>query len=125
MDRARFVVHKGKKIYLIDCSDCLPAEINAVVEECARVVQSQPPKSVLTLTVANGGRFDLETITRLKDLASANEPFVRKSAVVGATGLQHVVLATVSKFSKREFRLFDDLEQAKDYLVADSSPAVP
>jgi hypothetical protein len=125
MDRARFIDHKGKKIFLLDCSDCLPADINAIVEECARVVQSQPAKSVLTLTIANGGRFDLETISRLKDLTSANEPFVRKSAVVGATGLQHVVLVTVSKFSKREFRLFDDLEEAKDYLVDDSCSSVP
>jgi hypothetical protein len=103
----------------MDCSNCLPSDVLGIIDECARVVQSQPRKSVRTLIIAGGGRFELETISRLKNLAKDNEPFVLKSAVVGITGLQQVVIMTVSKFSKREFNLFDTVEEAKDFLVAD------
>jgi hypothetical protein len=119
LERARFIDHKGKKIFLLDCSNCLPSDINPLIEECGRQVQSQPQKSVLTLTIAGGGRFDLETINKLKNLTRDNEPYVKKSAVVGISGLQEVVLMTVSRFSNRKFHLFKDSESAKDFLVSD------
>ncbi len=119
MERSKFILHKGIKIYQLDCSTCLPEDYMAIIAECARTVQSQPKKSVLTLTIAGGGRFDKDTIGQLMILTRDNGPYVKKSAVVGISGLQKIVLQTVSAFSSREFRLFDDLEQAKDYLVLD------
>lgn len=119
MERSKFIVHNGKQIYKLDCSTCQPEDYMPIIEECARTVQSQPKKSVLTMTIAGGGRFDKETISQLMVLTRDNEPYVRKSAVVGVSGLQKVVLQTVAAFSKREFKLFDDQEQAKDYLVSE------
>jgi hypothetical protein len=119
MERSKFIGHKGKQIYQLDCSTCQPEDYLPMIAECARNVQSQPEKSVLTLTIAGGGRFDKDTITELMTLTRDNEPYVRKSAIVGISGLQKIVLQTVSAFSKREFKLFDDLEQAKDYLVSE------
>jgi hypothetical protein len=119
MQRCRFVDHKSKTILVMDCSKCIPGDYDAIIDECARVVQSQPKNSVLTLTIAGGGRFDLETVNRLKHLTKENAPYVRKSAVVGVTGLQFVVLSTVSLFSNRTFNQFDDLEEAMDFLVAE------
>lgn len=119
MERARFIEHRGKQIYQLDCSNCKAAEIHQIIEECARQVQSQPPKSVMTMTIAGGGKFDQETITRLKELTKGNEPYVRKAAVVGITGLYKVVLMAVSTFSQRQFHLFDTVEEAKDFLVGE------
>ncbi len=119
MERSKFITHKGKEIYQLDCSTCQPEDYLPMISECARNVQCKPKKSVLTLTIAGGGRFDKETINGLMNLTRDNEPYVRRSAVVGISGLQKIVLQTVSAFSKREFRIFDDLEAAKDYLVAD------
>jgi len=116
MERSRFIDHKGKRIFMLDCSGCKPADIHVIIDECARVVQSQPPKSVMTMTIAGGGKFDNEIITKLKELTKANEPYVKKAAVVGMTGLYKVVLTAVSMFSKREFHLFDTEEEAKDFL---------
>ena len=117
MERSRFIDHKGKQIYMLDCSGCSVDEIHAIIEECARQVQSQPPKSVLTMTIAGGGKFDNETVARLKELTKGNEPYVRKAAVVGMSGLYKVVLMAVSMFSNREFHMFDTADEAKDFLV--------
>lgn len=119
MERSRFIIHKGKQIYQLDCSTCQPEDYLPIIEECARIVQSQPKKTVRTLTIAGGGCFDKATIDGLMILTKENEPYVVKSAVVGVSGLQKVALQTVASFSKREFRTFDDLEEAKDYLVSD------
>ena len=81
------------------------------------MVRSQPPKSVLTMTIAGGGKFDNDIVGRLKDLTKGNEPYVKKAAVVGMSGLYKVVLMAVAMFSKREFHMFDTAEEAKDFLA--------
>lgn len=117
MERARFIEHRGKRIFLLDCTNASIDELHAMIDECARQVRMQPPQSVLTLTVAGGGKFAPETIQRLKDLTRGNKPHVRASAVVGISGLYKVVLSGVSLFSERRFHLFDDIELAKDFLA--------
>ena len=120
MEKAKFIEHKGKKIFLLDFSGCQPAEMLPYIEECAHQVRSQPKKSVYTITIAGGGaKFDASVVDKLKQLTKDNEPYVIKSAVVGATGMQQVVLMIVSNFSSRKFELFDDVEKAKAFFAAD------
>lgn len=117
MERARFIEHRGKRIFQLDCTNASLEEIDAVIEECARQVRTQPPESVLTLTLAGGGKFGPETINKLKELTKGNKPYVKESAVVGITGLYKVVISAVSLFSGRSFHLFDDATEAKDFLA--------
>lgn len=119
MERARFISHRGRKIFLLDCSGCKALEIAAIIAETARQVRSQPLASVRTVTVAGGGRFDQETIQQLKELTKGNAPYVDRAAVVGITGLYKVVIMAVSVFSNRNFHLFDTLDEALDYLATD------
>ena len=120
MERAYFIEHKGKKIFILDFSDCQPPEMLSIIDECARQVQAQPKKSIYTVTIATGGKFDFDVVDKLKKLTTDNEPYVIKSAVVGTTGMQQVVLMIVSNFSNRKFELFDDLESAKKFIAADN-----
>ena len=53
-----------------------------------------------------------------KRLAVNNRPYVIAGAVVGLSGLQKVVYTTVMRFSKRNIPAFDDIEAAKDWLIA-------
>ena len=118
MERAKFVVHKGREIFLMDCTDATLDEMTEVVEECAKQVRCRPEKSVFTLIVAGGSSFSSETISRLKELARDNAPYVEASAIVGVSGLYKVVLNAVSMFSKRRFFLFDTVDEAKDFLAS-------
>ena len=117
MERARFIAHRGKKIFLLDCTNASIEEIHAIAEECERQVRVQPLNSVMTLTLAGGGKFSPETIQKLKELTKGNKPYVKASAVVGITGLYKVVLSAVSLFSERRFHMFDDVEEAKNFLA--------
>lgn len=119
MERSKFINHKGREIYILDCSDCKPEEISAIIGECARQVQVRPEGSVRTLTIAGGGRFDNNVLQQLKELTQGNAPYVNRAAVVGITGLYKVVMNTIKMFSKREFHLFDSVEEAKDFLAQD------
>lgn len=90
-----------------------------VIDECARKVRSQPKKSVYTITIVTGAKFDVNVVEKLKELTKENEPFVIKSAVVGMSGLQELVLMMVSTFSKRKFELFDSVDAAKKFFASD------
>jgi len=119
VERSRFIRHNGREIYVLDCSDCQPGDIVVIIDECARQVRGRPKQSVRTLTIAGGGRFDNTVLQKLKELTQGNAPYVEKAAVVGITGLYKVVMNTVKLFSKREFHLFDTVEEAMDFLAVD------
>ncbi|MGD8352845.1 MAG: hypothetical protein PVJ01_01665 [Pseudomonadota bacterium] len=117
MDRARFIEHNGVRIVYLDFSDCTTEEAKEVIDEAKPLIRKEPLKSVLTLTYTDGGRFDGEVISALKEFTKGNEPYVKAAAVVGITGLQKIVLDAVSFFSSRGFATFDEAEKAKDYLI--------
>ncbi len=117
MDRAKFVEHKGQRIFSMDCTDASLEEMNQIIEACAREVRCLPEKSVFTLIIAGGSAFSGETISKLKELARGNAPYVKASAMVGVTGLYKVVFNAVSIFSKRRFYLFDTVDDALDFLA--------
>ena len=117
MERAQFVTHKGKQIFKMDCRGATLEEMDAIIEECILRVRNQPEKSVLTLTISGGSAFSGETISRLKDLARDNTPYVKAGAIVGVTGLYKVVFNAVAMFSKRRFYLFDTVDEAMDFLA--------
>lgn len=117
MQRAHFIEHKGKRIFMMDCTGATLEEMDAVIAECIRQIRQLPEKSALTLTIAGGTTFSGETILKLKELARDNAPYVSNAAIVGVTGLYKIVFNAVSMFSKRKFNLFDTVEEAKDFLA--------
>lgn len=117
MERAKWIEHKGHRIFEMDCTDASLDDMNLIIEECKKQVRAEPEQSVFTLVIAGGSSFSGETIANLKELARDNAPYVKASAMVGITGLYKVVFNAVSLFSKRRFDLFDSVEEARDYLA--------
>lgn len=117
MERSRFITHQGREIFVLDCSNCSAQMVHDIIDECAKQVRSRPEKSVRTLTIASGAKFDGETISKLKELTKGNEPYVEKAALVGISGLYKVLVTAVMMFSKREFNLFDEKQDALDFLA--------
>ena len=117
MEKSRFISHNGREIYVLDCADCSASMVHDIIDECARQVRSRPEKSVRTLTIASGGKFDNDTISMLKELTKGNAPYVDKAALVGISGLYKVLVTAVMMFSKRDFSMFNDKAAALDYLT--------
>ncbi|MFB6203460.1 MAG: STAS/SEC14 domain-containing protein [Candidatus Nanohaloarchaea archaeon] len=94
-------------------------EFSEAVEEMEEEVTSEPEGSVLALTDARDMSYNREILGELKDLTSADEPYVRRSAVVGVEGLKKVGFNGVVRATGRDLKAFrsDELEEAKDWLV--------
>ena len=102
MDRVRFITHQGKQILFIDVTNCAAEEVIELLTEVQRIVTAQPPKSVLTLSDLTGAQFSRATITRMKEVAVFDRPYVKRAAFVGAQSLPKVFYEALMTFSQRK-----------------------
>ena len=117
MDRIRFITHQGKQILLTDLTNCAAEEVIELLTEVQRIVTVQPRKSVLTLGDFTGAEFSRAAVTRMKEVAVFDRPYVKRAAFVGAQSLPKVFYDALTTFSRREFPRFKTREEAMDWLV--------
>ena len=117
MDRVRFLTHRGKQILLVDLANCNAEEVTAIVGEVQRIVTAQPRESVLALNDLTGAQFSRDAVTRMKEVAVLDRPYVKRAAMVGAESLPKVFYDALKTFSRREFPRFKTREEAMDWLV--------
>ncbi len=125
MDRVRFVTHQGKQILFIDMTNCVSEEVMVIASEVQRIVTAQPRNSVLTLSDLTGGEFRREAITRMKEVAVFDRPYVKRAAIVGAESLPqslpNVFYEALKTFSRREFPRFNTREESMNWLVREET----
>ena len=74
---------------------------------------------LLQLVDVRNSYADLQAVAELKRLAKKIMPHVKKSAVIGVKRIQKVILETVNLFSGIKTKAFDNVEEAKDWLIED------
>ena len=118
-ERTRFIEHRGARILFMDFSEMNgPGEALAELEKARRLIATQQPGSLLTLTDVTGTRYDAEIIAAFQALAAHNKPFVKAAASVTRTPLQLVALRASAVHSRRNLQAFADLDEAREWLAA-------
>ena len=120
MSYCRFLPHRGVEIFEVRFDNLAPDQALVAIDEVKRVVATRPKNSIRAITYVANSHFDPRINKALREMTSANKPFVRKSAVVGVTGLQQTLLSGIRILTGRDIRGFDDENSAKDWLVSDS-----
>jgi hypothetical protein len=123
MERLSFIEHKGKKILYADYRDLCGAdareEIAALVKAEMELIAKQPKKSLLTLTDVTNIHVCKEVNELLTQMTAHNKPYVKKAAVLGVTGVKAAFYNIMMALSDRKIKIFDDIEEARDWLVSD------
>jgi hypothetical protein len=118
--KTQWIMHKGKKILYIDCSNLSfnVATTKAELGGAISLAANEPLDSVLTLTNMTDTKVSPEMYNLLRDTASQIAPRVHKRAIVGVTGIQRSMLDLINKIAgNKTFTIFDDLEAAKNWLI--------
>jgi hypothetical protein len=116
--RVRFIEHQGRRILFQDASNLVnPRDSQPVMAASKSVMATQPPASVLALLYVANTHFDKELVDALVSLAKHNKPYVKAAAIVGLSGLQRIILVTVTQLAGRRLTPFATLDEAKDWLV--------
>jgi hypothetical protein len=115
--------YKGERILFLDFSRCTSKEeFMQVIDAAKQWLQNKDPKSVLTLTDVTDARFNAEIINLMKELTLHNKPYVKAGAVVGISRpLLKLAYNAVMAFSNRTLPIFDTHDQAKEWLIKQSS----
>ena len=119
-ERIRFIDHNGKKILLVDLSNCPAKDVEKITRAVPDHVTMQPRGSVLVLTDFIGAAFDREALRAMKETAVFDKPFVKKSALIGTEDLPASFYDELKSYSRRELLIFKTREEALDWLASDS-----
>ena len=118
-NRIRFISHQGKKILLVDCTNCTVEQLIELAALVPAQVTSQPRGSVLLLADFTGAVFDRKSVDRLKPSLVFDRPHLKRSAWVGVEQLPKIFYEHLKSFSQRELPTFKTREEALDWLVQD------
>lgn len=94
--------------------DALRAEVVAADDEICR----QPKDSVLVLVDVRGTTTSTQAVDVFRESATRTKGWVIRHAIIGVTGIQKILARAVARFSGEELVLFDDVDEAKDWLVS-------
>jgi hypothetical protein len=121
MIKSRWVVWNGVGVLHLDYAN-FKQDIEALREEVRQAdeeIQREPRGSVLVLidlrdTVATGA-----VVSLFKESSVLTNPYVRKHALIGVTGMKRFLADKVAKLARRPMRLFGTQDEALDWLTKD------
>ncbi len=122
-EHIRYIDHQGKKVLLVDFSNCSANEVEEIARAAPDYITVQPRGSVLVLTDFTGAAFDRDALRAMKEAAVFDKPFVKKSALIGTEDLPTSFYDELRTFSRRVLLIFKTREEALAWLASDAVDA--
>ncbi len=119
--RSNWIEHRGKKILYQDFSKIFydSALIKAELAEVQKIVMAQPLNSVLVLSDFRDTNVGSDLLGAMNNASAATKAYVRKTAVLGVTGMKRKLGDLLTALTGQPLKYFDDIEAAKNWLAAD------
>ncbi len=119
---AQFVEYKGQSIYYVDYSNIKSNdEFIAVIKQSnsfREKVRSEGKKDLLMLVDISGSFVYGDVLTEIKKAGKITKELTLKEAVVGISGGKKILLKIVQSFTNMNLKVFDSIDEAKDWLVS-------
>lgn len=121
--KSYWTTHKGERVFIADFSNfgTNAAALTAECSEIVRELRKEQPKSVRSVSIIEGTLATPAALNVLKNLlAVSNQYVIRRGVVVGVSGARRALIDVINRFAGgTRFSLFDTLEEALDWIVAD------
>jgi hypothetical protein len=122
MDRMQFIEHRGTRILFSNLSGIRSSEeLQRAIRQGSELVQSEPLRSVLVLVDVTNVEYNIESFAIVQQSVAENRPYVRARAIVGLPRAAAIPFSIVAKLSDGPMASFNDLEEAKDWLVSQNN----
>ena len=113
-------IYKGKRIFFARYDHMSVEELRSEVDEVKQELMRQGDDyAPLVLVDTTGTIISPAVLDIYKDMASFGGNHRAKTALLGITGARKKIMEIISKFSKTAPVPFDDIEQAKEWLVSE------
>ena len=118
--KSKWIDHKGKRLFFADYSNFNDFEsFKEEVDYSTSITIKEPLNSVRMLVDVTGTLGLPEMVNYIQESAMKDKDNMKKTAVVGVTGYRRIFLRAVVQFTRMDLKPFDDIEQAKEWLVED------
>ena len=117
MERFRWIEHKEKRILLNDYSNQTLEEILKLQSQNQSRILGLGRDDILLLVDVSNDKATPEVVLGFKKVAKTIKPHIKKSAVVGVTRLQKILLNAINKFSSLGIEPKSSRKEAMDWLV--------
>jgi hypothetical protein len=119
--KSRWISHKGVEIFYVDFSDFLLSRdlFEAELKAVSKTVSQKPEKSVKGLVDVRNTALSIAITVIIKGYARRIGRYIGKAAVIvdKNTEAKRILLSGIAGAGGREVVLFEDVEEAKDWLV--------
>jgi hypothetical protein len=117
--RSEWIEFNGKKIFYQDFSKLFynSAAVKVELEEVQATVKAQPRDSVLVLTDMRDTNVGSDLLPAMNAASAATKAYVRKTAVLGVTGMKRKLADMLTALTGQPMKYFDNMEAAKKWLV--------
>lgn len=120
MRSIKSIPYKGISIIYTDASGMKTDDALILFRSTVQLVGKLPPKSVLSLINLEGVELSRTFNAELKSVAEQNSPYIKATAICGLSTMASFIAKSIMKFTKRNARLFNDIEEAKVWLHSES-----
>lgn len=119
--RSLWIEHRGKRIFYQDFSKHFfnSIAVRQELEDVQKVVTAEPKDSVLVLSDFRDTNVGRELLADMNAASSATKAHVRKTAVLGVTGMKRKLADLLTMLTGQQLQYFDEIESAKDWLTQD------
>ena len=117
--KSKWIEYNGRKILYQDFSNNFFNEqvVKKELEEVQAIVLSQPPDSVLVLSNFSNTEITSNLMPILNESSKVTKPHVKKTAVLGVTGVKRTLGDLLSKITGQPLMYFNNEIEAKEWLT--------
>ncbi|PKN95284.1 MAG: hypothetical protein CVU44_00975 [Chloroflexi bacterium HGW-Chloroflexi-6] len=120
--RSKWIEHQGKQIFFQDFSGIDLDKSDIIKDELVnvqKIVTSQPEDSILILADFRGTTISKNLMDVMQASSSKTKKFVHKTAVLGVTGTKRILANMLMSLTGQKLSIFENEEEAKEWLVQD------
>jgi hypothetical protein len=120
--KSRWIEHNGQRIFFQDFSNHF-YNTNAVISELLEVqeiVKAQPLNSALILSDFRNTNIGRELLPAMNEASAATKNHVKRTAVLGVSGVKRTLADLLSQLTGQTFKYFDDEFTAKEWLIIEN-----
>lgn len=115
------IPYKGVSIMYTNASGLETDEALDLFRSTVGTVEKMPLKSVLSLVNLKGVELSRSFNNELKSITEQNSPYIKATAICGLSAMASFIAKSIIRFTKRNAKFFDDIEEAKVWLLSEES----
>ena len=118
---SKWIEHNGKRIFFQDFANHFynTEAVKKELEEVQVTVKAEPLNLVLVLSDFRNTNIGRELLPIMNAASSETKAYVKRTAVLGVTGVKRSLADMLCQLAGQEMNYFDEEIQAKDWLVMD------